>query len=383
MSKPTASAAPVPAANLSELYQRELKRHQLHSDAAQLGAVEQLERLRVQLLQEHAARGKSAPLSRLLGRKAVRPATRGLYLWGGVGRGKTWLMDIFYEALADVPRQRQHFHHFMRDVHTALGKLKQQRDPLPLVAAKLARDMRVLCLDELYVSDIADAMILGGLLEALLANDVALIITSNAAPGQLYQDGLQRARFLPAIKLLESKLRVHELKGSSDFRLRQLRRAAIYLIATDLAQSRAALGELFMRLVGTHGEHGTTLRIANRPLAAWRRSSDVVWFGFDALCLGARSQNDYIEIAAQFHTVFLSDVPRFDAHSEDAARRFIALVDEFYDQGVKLVLSAAAAPTELYGGERLQFEFRRTASRLMEMQSEQYLAREHRRRSRP
>ncbi len=381
MVAPTLPPAAV-AQTLQAQYAQEIARHGFESDAAQLAAIDRLELLRIRLQQPVKTLSKRMPLAKLLGVKPAAAAMepQGIYLWGGVGRGKTWLIDLLYGALRDVPAKRQHFHHFMRDVHTQLGKLKQQREPLKLVAAKIATEARLLCLDELYVSDIADAMILGGLFEALLANHVTLAITSNAAPNQLYRDGLQRARFLPAIQLLESKLEVHHLKGSVDLRLRQLRQAPIYLTGSDSAAARAQLGELFARLAGDHGEHGAQLRIAGRPIAAWRRSSDVVWFGFDALCEGARSQNDYIEIAAEFHTVFLSDVPQFDAQRDDAARRFIALVDELYDQGVKLVMSAAAVPTELYRGERLRFEFERTTSRLIEMQSEQYLGRAHRQR---
>jgi cell division protein ZapE len=229
------------------------------------------------------------------------------------------------------------------------------------------------------VSDIADAMILGRLFEALLAAGVALVMTSNAAPKDLYRDGLQRARFLPTIALLEKRLTVHELASTHDYRLRQLQKAHIYLEAADQGAARTQMSRLFERLAGEHGEHGAELRIAGRPIAAWRRSGGVVWFDFGAICEGARSQNDYVDIAAEFHTVFLSDVPQFAELQDDAARRFIALVDEFYDQGVKLVISAAAKPTELYRGRRLAFEFQRTASRLIEMQSESYLARPHRR----
>jgi cell division protein ZapE len=364
---------------LAELYQRELTRQGFEADPAQRLAVAQLEQLRLRLIQAVPAGRVTARLGKLL--RVTKPAAgrRGLYLWGGVGRGKTWLMDLFHDSLPPGLAHRTHFHHFMRDVHRELQQLQQQSEPLRLVAEKLARDTSVLCLDELFVSDIADAMILGALFEALLGAGVMLVITSNAAPAGLYRDGLQRARFLPAIALLESRLVVHELGGGVDYRLQQLQRAPIYLSSVNAAAAREQMSQLFARLAGDHGERGAELRIGGRPLAAWRRSSDVVWFGFDTLCEGMRSQNDYVEIAEEFHTVFLSDVPRFDAAQDDAARRFIALVDEFYDQGVKLVVSAAAAPAELYQGERLAFEFQRTSSRLIEMQSRRYLGRAHRR----
>jgi cell division protein ZapE len=359
---------------LKTLYKQALAAHQFHADKAQQQALAQLEELRVRLLTDSAA-GLN-----LLRRLRARPAPGGgLYLWGEVGRGKTWLMDLFYGSLADVPRARLHFHHFMRDVHGELGRLKKQREPLRLVARQLAARARVLCLDELFVSDIADAMILGRLFDGLLREGVSLVITSNIAPGDLYRDGLQRARFLPTIELLQQHLTVHELSSPHDYRLRQLQRAPIYLQAASATEARAQMSRLYERLAGEHGEQHAELRVAGRRIAAWRRSSGMVWFAFDAICEGARSQNDYLEIAAEFHTVFLSDVPQFDELSEDAARRFIALVDEFYDQGVKLVIAAAAAPTELYRGQRLAAAFQRTASRLVEMQSESYLARPHRR----
>ena len=365
---------------VTELYRAGLAQHGHVADRAQQAAVAKLDALRTRL----EARARGGGLAALLRRQA-RPTAHdgGLYLWGSVGRGKTWLVDLFYQSLETPQRLRSHFHHFMRDVHGALREHRAQRDPLQQVAREFAARYRVICLDELYVSDIADAMILGTLFDALLQAGTALVITSNCAPKELYRDGLQRARFLPAIALLESSLVVHELTGGTDYRLRALRRAPIYLSSLQPTEARERMAALFVQLAGEHGEHQAELRIAGRPLAAWRRSSDVVWFGFETLCEGARSQNDYVDIAEEFHTVFVSDVPRFDAGHDDAARRFIALVDEFYDQGVKLVLSAAAPPTELYAGERLRHDFQRTSSRLIEMQSETYLARAHRHRGSP
>jgi cell division protein ZapE len=242
----------------------------------------------------------------------------------------------------------------------------------------LAAQARVLCLDELYVSDIADAMILGALFEAMLRHDVLLVITSNRAPHELYRDGLQRSRFLPTIALLERELEQCSLDGGVDYRLRQLQRAPIYL-DSRAPDSRARLLRLYTELAGEHGESRTELRILGRTLRAVRCRGDVVWFDFDTLCEGSRSQNDYADLAQEFRTVLVSEVPVFSApEHDDAARRFIALVDEFYDQGTKLVLSAAAAPSELYRLGRLQLEFQRTASRLVEMQTRAYLARARR-----
>lgn len=358
--------------SLIELYRRELSRHQFKSDADQATAVRELDALRERLL---AAPGGTRGLRRLLRRAPA--AGGGLYLWGSVGRGKTWLVNLFFDSLDLQDKHRTHFHHFMRDVHSGLRAAADRPEPLRVVATDLARRYRVLCLDELLVQDIADAMILAGLFKALLAAGTSLVITSNTPPRDLYRDGLQRARFLPAIALLESQLSVHELRGKTDYRLRELQRAPIYIVAKEAAAARKQLAKLYARLAGEHGEHQAELHVAGRPIAAWRRAADVVWFGFDALCEGARSQNDYVEIADEFHTVFLSDVPVFTEQDDDAARRFIALIDEFYDQGVKLVLSAAAPPEQLYRGQRLKFDFQRTASRLTEMQTEAYLKRAH------
>jgi cell division protein ZapE len=319
------------------------------------------------------------PLQRRLAalRRQALPATRGLYLWGSVGRGKTWLMDLFHASIPFARPQRSHFHHFMREVHGELARVRDQREPLATVAGRMAGRARVLCLDELYVSDIADAMILGGLFDNLLRRGVTLVLTSNVAPADLYRDGLQRSRFLPAIAMLESALDVLRLNGAVDYRLRQLRQARIYLDSAA-ADTPGRMRALFQQLAGEHGDADSELVIGGRKLRARRRSSDVVWFDFATLCAGARSQNDYIEIARDFHTVFLSDVPAMAEADNNAARRFIALVDELYDQGVKLVLSAATPPPGLYAGERLRLEFQRTQSRLVEMQSEEYLARAHR-----
>jgi cell division protein ZapE len=266
----------------------------------------------------------------------------------------------------------------MREVHSQLRQLGAQRDPLELVARSMARNTRVLCLDELFVNDIADAMLLAGIFEALLRNGVLLVITSNVAPNELYRDGLQRSRFLPAIALLERELEVIALQGGVDYRLRHLQRQPIYL-DSHAPDTTSQLQHLFQELAPAQSDGDTHLTICGRTLQARRRCGDVAWFDFSTLCEGARSQEDYVEIAAEFRAVLLSDVPVFaSAQQDNAARRFIALVDEFYDQGVKLLLSAAAAPDALYCTERLQFEFRRTSSRLVEMQTQDYLARPHR-----
>jgi cell division protein ZapE len=374
--------------NLRERYRRALTAHGYQPDAAQSAAIERLEALRTCLRAESSggfwARLRLRLRLRQSRPRGVRPGdSRGLYLWGGVGRGKTWLMDLFCDSLPSRLRHRSHFHHFMRDMHQQLRQIGARREPLDLLARRIARQARLLCLDELYVSDIVDAMLLGGLLEALLRHGVRLVITSNLPPSGLYRHGLQRERFLPAIALLERELELLEVDAGIDYRLRQLQRRPIYL-DSRAADSATQLQALFDALAGDHGESAAELRIAGRRLRALRRRGDVVWFSFATLCEGPRSPSDYVDIAREFHTVLLSDVPAFTEPQQDnEARRFIALIDEFYDQGVKLVLSAAAAPADLYRGELLQLEFRRTASRLSEMQTQFYLARPRRLQSMP
>jgi len=364
---------------LTDRYHAELARHGYAPDAAQLAAVARLEELRARLAR--AARREAGWWWRLgvaLGRVRPRRAIRGLYLWGGVGRGKTLLMDLFCATLA-VPARRTHFHRFMQDVHARLKALRPLglEDPLARVAADLAAETRVLCFDELYVSDIADAMLLAGLFAGLIERGVTLVVTSNMPAAELYRDGLQRSRFLPAIALLERATLAVRVDAGVDYRLRQLERAPLY-VAGRGAAADAALAERFEAIAGERGIDGGTIEVEERPLSVRRRAAGVVWFDFAALCEGPRATADYIEIARQCHTVLVSDVPVFDAAHDDAARRFVALVDEFYERGVKLVLSAAAPPPALYAGERLRREFERTASRLVEMQSRDYLARPHR-----
>jgi cell division protein ZapE len=321
-----------------------------------------------------------------------RTPPRGLYLWGGVGRGKTLLMDLFFASVSDrhrspkrraAPRtaERSHFYHFMRDVHAALGKIKQHADPLDLVAQRLSERTRVICLDEFFVADIADAMILAGLFDGLFRRGVTLVATSNVPPQDLYKDGLQRQRFLPAIELIRTHVEVMHLDGGIDYRLRQLERAPTYMDSRS-SGTPAALQERFAALTGVVGGaraiKESALTIEGRELHAVIWTPGTAWFEFTELCVGPRSQIDYIELAHLFHTIFISNIPTFGPADEDAARRFIMLIDELYDRGVKIVVSAAAAPPDLYHGERLKFEFERAASRLIEMQTQRYLAGQHR-----
>ncbi len=339
-------------------------------DPAQRAALVEFDRLYAEL-QQPLAQGW---LDRVRGRPLA--PTRGLYLWGGVGRGKTFLVDLFFEHLPITGKRRVHFHRFMGEVHGRLRALGERPDPLLDIAADLAADLRVLCLDEFFVSDIGDAMILGRLLEALFARGVSLVTTSNTVPAQLYRDGLQRARFLPAIALIERHCVVHRMASDNDYRLRTLTQAPVYHHPLDAAAARA-LEDFYERLTQDTVRDGAPLTINDREIATVDCCDGVAWFDFAALCEGPRSVADYIEIARDFHTVLLAGVPRFGPADDNAARRFVHLVDEFYDRNVNLILSAAAPLAELYRGDKLAHEFQRTGSRLIEMQSEAYLAREH------
>jgi cell division protein ZapE len=294
-------------------------------------------------------------------------------------------MDLFYQSLPFPERRRRHFHRFMYELHSELRTLQNQEAPLEILAQRIAEDCRVLCFDEFFVSDIADAMILGGLLEGLFSHGVTLVATSNTRPKDLYREGLQRARFLPAIALIEKNTEVLAMRGRVDYRLRRLTQAGTY-VKSGAADSRQWLERLFAELAdadevadGAANEtaSGGTIEIEGRSIPVIRQNQSIVWFSFTALCTGPRSQNDYIEIARNYQSVIVSDVPVLDSDHENEARRFIALVDELYDHHVNLIISAEAAPDELYRGERLTKQFERTVSRLTEMQSEEYLASEH------
>jgi cell division protein ZapE len=352
--------------------------HRLEFDAGQADAAGRLDELRAKLWEQSQSVGhKLRSQLRRLAAQPVETPLRGLYLWGGVGRGKTMLMDLFYDTLPASVGERTHFYRFMRQVHAGLRKIKKRTDPLDAVAEQLAARVRVLCLDEFFVSDIADAMILAGLFDGLFRRGVSLVATSNIAPQDLYQDGLQRQRFLPAIDLITSHVDVVHLSGPVDYRLRQLEQAPTYLDSA-LPDTDDKLKQRFAALAGGTASGSTTLSVENRPIKAQATAAGMVWFEFKDICEGPRSQNDYIELARLYHTVFISHIPEFTRSNENAARRFIMLIDEFYDRNVNVVVSAAAAPGSLYRGERLQLEFLRAASRLIEMQTQQYLAGQHR-----
>ena len=344
------------------------------ADAEQLALAARLTDLQHRLVEGGALGTGIARLGRLFRRRAE--PVQGLYLWGGVGRGKTYLMDLFHDTLPFADKQRIHFHRFMQRVHRELRELAGRANPLDAVAETFASEARVLCFDEFHVSDIGDAMILGELLAGLFRRGVALVATSNSAPERLYENGLQRVRFLPAIALIERHTEVIEVCGAVDYRLRVLRRGDIYRTDGDVAALQAS----FRALCHTQPVADDELTINGRPIHARYCAEDVVWFDFEAICDGPRSANDYVELARLFSTVVVHGIPVFAAGAgrDDQAQRFILLIDEFYDRNVKVLFSAAAPVDGLYRGGRLEQAFARTISRVNEMQSENYLRRTHR-----
>lgn len=322
--------------------------------------------------------GLMAKFSKLLGKREPKEAApvRGLYMWGGVGRGKTWLMDMFYQSLPGERKQRLHFHRFMLRVHEELTSLQGQSDPLEIVADRFKAETDVLCFDEFFVSDITDAMLLGGLMKALFARGITLVATSNIPPDELYRNGLQRARFLPAIDAIKQFCDVMNVDAGVDYRLRTLTQAHLWLTPLD-ASTAQQMDKLWLALAGAARQNAPELEINHRLLPTLGVENQTLAVSFSTLCVDARSQHDYIALSRLFHTVMLFDVPVMTPLMESEARRFIALVDEFYERHVKLVVSAAAALHDIYQGERLKFEFQRCLSRLQEMQSEEYLKRAH------
>ncbi|MFB8831325.1 cell division protein ZapE [Azotobacter sp. CWF10] len=368
-----------------ERYQADLKRPDFFHDAAQENAVRHLQRLYEDLVsaspQGTAAAGKLGLFDRLLGKKPQnqqKGPIKGIYFWGGVGRGKTYLVDTFYDALPFEQKMRTHFHRFMKRVHEEMKTLKGEKNPLTIIAKRFATEARVICFDEFFVSDITDAMILATLLEELFKNGVSLVATSNIVPDGLYKDGLQRARFLPAIALLKEHTEIVNVDSGIDYRLRALEQAELYHWPLD-AEAEKSLERSFKSLLTEHCavKENDVLLIESREIRARKTANDVAWFEFRELCDGPRSQNDYIELGKIFEAVLLSNVEQMNVSKDDMARRFINLVDEFYDRNVKLIISAEVELKDLYAGGRLEFEFQRTLSRLLEMQSHEFLARPH------
>lgn len=322
--------------------------------------------------------GLMARFGKLLGKRepSANAPVRGLYMWGGVGRGKTWLMDLFYHSLPGERKQRLHFHRFMLRVHEELTALQGQTDPLEIIAVRFKAETDVLCFDEFFVSDITDAMLLGGLMKALFARGITLVATSNIPPDELYRNGLQRTRFLPAIDAIKAHCDIMNVDAGVDYRLRTLTQAHLWLSPRN-NETQQQMDKLWLALAGAKRENAPTLEVNHRPLPTMGVENQTLAVSFITLCVDARSQHDYIALSRLFHTVLLFDVPVMTPLMESEARRFIALVDEFYERHVKLVVSADAPLYEIYQGERLKFEFQRCLSRLQEMQSEEYLKRSH------
>ncbi|HAT5002461.1 cell division protein ZapE [Serratia marcescens] len=364
-------------------YQQALEAGEYQADEVQRRAVTQLDRIYQALRQKPAASapagGLRGKLSRLLGKggdTAPQRPVQGLYMWGGVGRGKTWLMDMFFHSLPGDRKMRLHFHRFMLRVHEELTELQGRENPLEIVADGFKAETDVLCFDEFFVSDITDAMLLATLLQALFARGITLVATSNIPPDDLYRNGLQRARFLPAIDLINEYCDVMNVDAGIDYRLRTLTQAHLYLTPLN-DQTREALDRMFVKLAGKAGEDAPVLQINHRPLQAIRSVDGVLAVDFHTLCEEARSQLDYIALSRLYHSVILYNVQVMGPLKENTARRFLALVDEFYERHIKLVIGAEASMFEIYQGVQLKFEFQRCLSRLQEMQSEEYLKLPH------
>jgi len=360
-------------------YKQDLTQDDFLFDADQEKAVKHLQRLYEELkIKPVVVSGFKKVLNRwkkVYVKPEIKPI-KGVYFWGGVGRGKTYLVDTFYDCLPFENKMRIHFHRFMHRVHQELKLLVGQEDPLKIIAKKFAQETRIICFDEFFVSDITDAMILGTLFEELFSHQVILVATSNIIPDELYRNGLQRERFLPAIKLINEHTIVVNVDSGVDYRLRTLEQAEIFHYPLD-EKAGENLQKYFTQLSCEKGVAGISIEINNRQLETIIVSDGVVYFDFSVLCESARSQGDYMEISQLYHTVLLSNVTQMGVDCDDTTRRFIALVDEFYERNVKLIISAETALDELYTGGRLAFEFKRCLSRLQEMQSHDYLASEH------
>jgi len=367
-----------------ERYQTDLRSGAILPDEAQAQAVDALQDVFERLNQRRTE--KKSLFAKLLGKSAPTSIT-GLYMWGGVGRGKTYLMDSFYEALDFERKSRMHFNRFMQRVHADLTELSGEKNPLDLVADRIASEAAVLCFDEFYVSDIGDAMLLGGLMQKLFDRGICLVTTSNIAPEGLYENGLQRARFIPAIKAVEANTRVLNVDSGVDYRLRVLSQSKLYFVSADedfvladdapAGDSLSPLHKLFSDLSGGKRPEAESLVINRRHLQALGVSEGVLLAEFAELCLAPRSAADYTQLAKEYHSVLIDNVPELTVEIEDGARRFITLIDEFYDRNIKVAIVADRAMVDLYSGKKLAFEFQRTLSRLIEMQSVEYLGREH------
>ena len=362
-----------------EEYKRQILQKQMMDDPAQQQALQQLAQLQQQLADYSRRRHTLSHKLQVFFRGHTQ-APQGLYLWGGVGRGKTWLMDMFYDTLEIENRRgknrlRLHFHHFMRSMHDQLSLIGEGKNPLQTIARSFADKYQLLCLDEFHVSDISDAMLLSGLLHHFFAQGVVIVATSNLPPDELYKNGLQRERFLPAIELIKQHMNTVGLPGKTDHRLRLLEQTDSWHISSQ--QSQGNLERSFNTLATTAAQRNQSIHLNYRKIHSLMLSSDIIWFDFYALCGDQRGSADYIELARLYHSIFVSDIPQMGDNQNDKAKRFINMIDEFYDRRVKLFVSAATEPQAIYTGQRLAFEFQRTVSRLLEMRSHDYMQLAH------
>ena len=367
-------------------YEQALEKGEYQPDDVQRAAITRLNTVWQELSAPKPAQvakssgGLFGKLNKLLGKEnktaVQQQPVHGLYMWGGVGRGKTWLMDMFFQAIPGERKQRLHFHRFMLRVHEELTQLQGESDPLEIVADRFKAETDLLCFDEFFVSDITDAMLLGTLMEALFSRGITLVATSNIPPDELYRNGLQRARFLPAIAMIKQHCEIMNVDAGIDYRLRTLTSAHLWMTPLNDTNNKE-MERMFVALAGKPREAHEPLHINHRQLPTLGLAEGVLAMDFQALCGEGRSQHDYIELSRRFHSVLLYDVPVMTYKNEDQARRFLALVDEFYERHVKLVISAETSLYEIYQGERLKFEYQRCVSRLQEMQSEEYLRLPH------
>lgn len=360
-------------------YQQDLQREDFEHDSAQELAVKNLQRLYDDLVAADLEKqGWFKSLFNRIGlkKKKNKQPIKGLYFWGGVGRGKTYLVDTFFECLPFAQKKRLHFHRFMLHVHTELKQLRDKRDPIKLIGQKFSKDTRILCFDEFVVNDVADAVILAKLTEELFNRGITLVATSNVEPKELYKGGLQRDLFMPTIDLIYQHTDVLNIDAGIDYRLRFLNKAETFFTPLNKKAEQGLLYN-FQHLAPDEGISSAQIEIEGRMLTAKKRADGVIWFDFSEICEGPRSQNDYIELARCFHSILVSNVPVFDELKQDQARRFINLVDVLYDHNVNLIVSAEKNAEKLYQAKRIEFEFKRTVSRLKEMQSQEYLAKPH------
>ena len=366
--------------SLTEQYKKALQQPDMVHDAMQEQAILKLENLS-QALVSNNKNTLLNTVKKISPCKTFQPeAVRGLYFWGAVGRGKTWLMNLFYEELDIKEKYRIHFHHFMLDIHEKLAALSKQKksakNPLQQIARDLSKKHKLLCIDEFIVTNITDAMILSELLHALFKHRVCLVATSNRVPDDLYLNGLQRERFLPAIELIKRHTEVVQLDGGIDHRTSLLEQADVFY-APITENTHQQIEQRMQELAITPVTENKTLSILKREIKTINCSEEIAWFDFDVICSEPRATQDYIELAQQFNTIIVSNIPVMDEYSDDKARRFIYLIDELYDRNVKLIASATVPPEKLYQGDMLEFAFRRTSSRLIEMRSHQYLSQSH------